>query len=167
MSKPASLFLIILAVALCNCEGVFYGCTTCSAINFDPYATTDDGSCLLLHGNLIGEHLAIDTVIGGPGLDTSHAEILVYLDQRSCAPHEMSILGLIPSSFSESGVSIILTEDDSILIPSQYFEYYDDYLHSLSISEANGILTETQLEFSYYYSTTFDAYQRKICIKLE
>jgi len=143
--KLIFLLYVILICAGCA-EETIRGCTNCNAVNFNNDANEDDGSCILINTNRLGEYAVSDSTMDWV-FTWWHDEYNISIIRDSCSSIGIKIknyanLSSLDHSFSVSADII----GDSILIPYQEALGYE-------ILETDGYFREDSIFFQIYYLT--------------
>ena len=135
------LLYAILIWAGCSEESL-RGCTNCNAVNFDDEANEDDGSCIFLNTNRLGEYAVRDSTMDWV-FTWWHEEYNISIIRDSCNSIGVNINNYANVSSLDVSADII---GDSILIPYQAVSGYE-------ILETVGIFKEDSILFQIYYLT--------------
>ena len=135
------LLYAILIWAGCSEESL-RGCTNCNAVNFDDEANEDDGSCIFLNTNRLGEYAVRDSTMDWV-FTWWHDEYNISIIRDSCNSIGIDINNYANVSSLDVSADII---GDSILIPYQVVSGYE-------ILETVGIFKEDSILFQIYYLT--------------
>ena len=139
------LLYVILIWAGCT-EETLRGCTNCNAVNFNNDANEDDGSCILINTNRLGEYAVRDSTMDWV-FTWWYDEYNISIVRDSCISIGIKInnyanVSSLDNSFSVSADII----GDSILIPYQTVLGYE-------ILETDGYFQEDSIFFQIYYLT--------------
>ena len=118
------------------------GCTNCNAINFDDDANEDDGSCIFINANRLGDYAVIDSTMDWV-FEWWHDEYNISIVRDSCDSIGLKINNYANVSSLDVSADII---GDSILIPYQVVSGYE-------ILETDGYFQEDSIFFQIYYLT--------------
>ncbi|MDP6878320.1 MAG: hypothetical protein QGI18_06940 [Candidatus Marinimicrobia bacterium] len=118
------------------------GCTNCNAINFDDDANEDDGSCIFINANRLGDYAVIDSTMDWV-FEWWHDEYNISIVRDSCDSMGLKINNYANVSSLDVSADII---GDSILIPYQVVSGYE-------ILETDGYFQEDSIFFQIYYLT--------------
>ena len=118
------------------------GCTNCNAINFDNGANEDDGSCIFINTNRLGDYAVKDSIMDWV-FEWWHDEYNINIVRDSCDSMGLKINNYANVSSLDVSADII---GDSILIPYQVVSGYE-------ILETDGYFQEDSIFFQIYYLT--------------
>ena len=118
------------------------GCTNCNAINFDDDANEDDGSCIFINTNRLGDYAVKDSIMDWV-FEWWHDEYNINIVRDSCDSMGLKINNYANVSSLDVSADII---GDSILIPYQVVSGYE-------ILETDGYFQEDSIFFQIYYLT--------------
>ena len=111
------------------------GCTNCNAINFDDDANEDDGSCIFINTNRLGDYAVIDSTMDWV-LEWWYDEYNISIVRDSCSSMGIKInnyANWITTSLDDSVIVKANIIGDSIFIPYQVVLGYK-YLKQMAIS---------------------------------
>ena len=124
------------------------GCTNCNAINFDDDANEDDGSCIFINTNRLGDYAVIDSTMDWV-LEWWYDEYNISIVRDSCSSMGIKInnyANWITTSLDDSVSVKANIIGDSIFIPYQVVLGYE-------ILETDGYFQEDSIFFQIYYLT--------------
>ena len=123
-------------------EETLMGCTNCNAVNFNSEANEDDGSCVLINTNRLGEYAVTDSTMDWV-FNWWHDEYNISILRDSC-----SSVGIKINNYSNVPSLDVSAEiiGDSIFIPNQAVLGYE-------IIETDGYFREDSIFFQIYYLT--------------
>ena len=123
------------------------GCTNCNAINFDDDANEDDGSCIFINTNRLGDYAVIDSTMDWV-LEWWYDEYNISIVRDSCSSMGIKInnyANWINTSLDDSVSVKANIIGDSIFIPYQVVLGYE-------ILETDGYFQEDSIFFQIYLS---------------
>ena len=124
------------------------GCTNCNAINFDDDANKDDGSCIFINTNRLGDYAVIDSTMDWV-LEWWYDEYNISIVRDSCSSMGIKINNYANWITTSLDDSVSVRADiigDSIFIPYQVVLGYE-------ILETDGYFQEDSIFFQIYYLT--------------
>ncbi len=124
------------------------GCTNCNAINFDDDANEDDGSCIFINTNRLGDYAVIDSTMDWV-FEWWYDEYNISIVRDSCSSIGIKINNYANGITTSLDNSICVSADiigDSIFIPYQVVSDYE-------ILETDGYFREDSIFFQIYYLT--------------
>ena len=138
--------LVILIWASCTKPEAepLIGCTNCNAINFDDDANEDDGSCIFINTNRLGDYAVIDSTMDWV-LEWWYDEYNISIVRDSCSSVGIKInnyANWITTNLDDSVSVRANIIGDSIFIPYQVVLGYE-------ILETDGYFQEDSIFFKY------------------
>ena len=124
------------------------GCTNCNAINFDDDANEDDGSCIFINTDRLGDYAVIDSTMDWV-LEWWYDEYNISIVRDSCSSMGIKINNYANGITTSMDDTISVSADiigDSIFIPYQLVSGYE-------ILETDGYFQEDSIFFQIYYLT--------------
>ena len=159
--KTGNSFIFFSMIFWWSCtDDLTSGCTDCNATNFNPDASDDNGSCILLNTDRLGTYSVQDSV-HGPFYDWFNDEYSIDFVRDSCDSTRMSINNYANITNSLGPLNVIAQiVGDSIYMPYQIIEIPDQDLITdhITIFNSKGHFKKDSIFLTLYYMDRFDPY---------